>query len=366
MRKLSVKVELVQAMDALIGGVVQDRPPTGTLIFGYLICLRGTATAAVAVDPIVDLGQWILRSSAGSSLVSEQNFGFLTERTRRMFGSIGWVNDPAAAADPIFLQWLHCFDLAGGNHGNVYPVAQGDSIEMVLPAVLAAVVEAGTVWEVHRVAVDRGDAYYLPRYHGRALDLAELRYDLAGKTAMIQLQPASVTDPDRVSLFDANGTRLMFLPWADALGFTNIMGQYDANEAEEVVYVHFSDEKESVIKCFGNDIFNLEIIDGAGTMQMSHCVVEPLPEGARALCASASSMTRMSQASRVARVGGGQATGAATALASAAVAPGAASATSVTGSVQSEAAAIPTLRSTAAAVPRTNNTPAGVISSWKR
>lgn len=365
MNSLTKKVELVQAIDALIGGVVQDRPPTGTLILGYFICLRGTATAAAGVDPIVDLGQLIMRSSAGSSLVSEQNFGFLTERTRRMFGSIAWQNNPLAPADPIFLQWFHSFDLTG-THGNVYPVVQGDSIEVVVPAVLAAVVEAGTVWEVHRVAVDRGDAQYLPRYHGRALDLAELRYDLAGKTAMIQLQSASVTDPGRVSLFDNMGTRLMFLPWADALGFTNMFGRYDADEAEEVVYQHFSDEKESVIKCFGNDIMNLEIIDGAGTMQMSHCVVEPMPANALALAAGASASMRRVQTERVARVGGPSALAASTALASAAVAPGASSASGVGATAPGAASQpIPTLKNTSAAI-STDKSPGGIIASWKR
>lgn len=366
MGKLSQKVELVQVIDALVGGVVQDRPSTGTLILGYLICLRGTATAAVAVDPIADLGQLIMRSAAGSSLISEQNFGFLTERTIRMNGSIGWQNAPAAASDPIFLQWFHSFDLTG-THGNVYPVAQGDSIETVLPAVDVAVVEAGTVWEMHRVTVDRGDAYYLPRFHGRNLDLAELRYDFAGKTAMIQFQPASgvgAADPDRVSIFDADGNRLMFLPWEDALGYTNMFGRYDANEADEVVYQHFSDEKESITKCYGNDMFNVEMINGVGFMDCSHCVVEPLPAGALALAATSSRVTQMRQNARVNQNGGRQAATSAAALSSARITPGAAS-SGATAPGQVTEAAIPTAKNSALTV-QPPKTAAGIISSWKR
>lgn len=361
MGALSRKFELVQALDALIGGVIQDRPSAGTLIEGYFITLRGTATAAVAVDEIADLGQWTMRSSAGSSLVSEANFGFVAERTRRMFGSIAWNNAPAAASDPIALHFVHSFDLTG-THGNVYPVPQGDSIEIFLPAVDAAVVEAGTVWEVHRISVDRGDAYYLPRFHSRALDLAELRYDFAGKTAMIQFQGASVTDPERMSIFDAAGNRLMFSPWVDALGLTNMFGRYDANEAEEVVYQHFSDNKESIIKCFGNDIFNVEIIDGAGTMACSHCVVEPIPDNARALAAQSSAVTRQSQAARVARVGGPQAARTSAALATSAIVPGSASGGSVQG-IEGASVPIPTLKNTPAATAKA--TPASILASWK-
>jgi hypothetical protein len=362
MSQLSRKFELVQALDALIGGVVQDAPSAGTLVEGYFLSLRGTAAAAAPIDEIADLGQFIMRSSAGASLVSEQNFGFVAERTRRMFGSTAWQNDPAAIGDPIALHFYHSFDLTG-THGNVYPVNHGDNIEIMVPAVDAGVVEAGTVWEVHRVSVDRGDAFYLPRFHGRALDLAELRYEFKGKTAMIQFQNASVLDPERVSIFDGSGVRLLFSPWVDALGITNIFARYDVNEAQQVVYQHFSDNRESVIKCFGMDSFAVEMIGGDGFMQASHCVVEPMPTPARALASNASGATRMAQAAQIARVGGSQAVGAASALATPSITPGFASGSSTPATAPRDA--IPTLKNTPQAVstrPGVLNT----ISNWKR
>jgi hypothetical protein len=316
MMRLSKRVELVNAIDALTGGVVQDRVETGKLILGYLITLRGTSAAAAPINVITALGQFIIRSSAGASLVSEQNMGFLAERTRRQIGSIQWLQS-AAIADPIMLSFFHSFDIAGGAHGNVYPVGHGDTIEIVLPAVAAAVVQAGTTWEVSRVSVDRGKALYLPRYHGRAFNLAELRYTLAGKTAGISIQPASVTPPTRVSVFSANEERLMFLPWNVALCYSNIFGNYGPAEATEVTYEHYSDSPDSITKCFGNTTMTVELIGGAGTCQISHCVVEPFPATARNLADNVSVLTNQSQMSRVALNGGPAAPGAATALATA-------------------------------------------------
>ena len=303
MKRFSMKVELVEAVNALLGGVVQDNSPAGTLVAGYMIRLSGTSAKAADIDPIADCGQLIINSAVAGNLVTEQNFGFIAERTRAGRGSTRYIQ-PVIIGDPIEIDFFHDFDISGDfSHGNVYVMGPGDSMQIVLPAMDAADVQAGTVWEVHRLVPDRGEALYLPRYQGRGIDLAEIRQTLQGFTASVMMQRASVTAPTRISLFDAFQRRLVFLPWNAALAYTNAMWSYDADEAEAWYYALYSEDPSSVLKCFGNDKCYLETIGGVGTAEISHCTVDQMPSKARELASEVSASSLRTEISKAGRAG---------------------------------------------------------------
>jgi hypothetical protein len=306
MKRLNLKCEIVEAVDALLGGVIQDNPPVGTLIAGYMIRLSGTGAKAGALNVLSETGQLILSSAMAGNLVSEQNFHFIQERTRAARGSTRLIN-PGGIGVAIEIDFFHEFDISGDySHGNVYIVGPGDSLQWVVPALAAADVQAGTVWEIHRLVADRGEALYVPRFQGRGIDLAEIRQTLNGRTASIQMQAATgvgAVNPTRVSLFDSQQQRLIFLPWLAALAYTNAMERYDQDEAAEFFYKLFSDNPDSIIKCFGCDRVYLETIGGVGICQLSHCVVDPVPTVAAAMASSVSSSQLRTEVGRVARSG---------------------------------------------------------------
>lgn len=304
--------------DALTAGAIQHQPPAGSLVLGYFISLIGTAVGDVAVDPIVDLGQWMMRSTAGTSLASELNMGFLTDRTQRMCGDLQWINAPAAAGDPINLHWFHSFDLSYGTHRNVYPVPNGDIFDIFLPAVPAGLVQAGTTWEVHCVTVDRGEAFYLPVFHQTNLPLAQGRYTMAGKTAMLQFQPeAGWTAPERLSIFTPGGRRHLFMGWPEAIGFTGMFGDYGANACDHVTYPFFTDDPSSIRKVFGMDVIAVEATNGVGNMPTSQCTITALPDEARQISDMANAIDDRTSLAKIAAIGGPSSLQAATALAGA-------------------------------------------------
>lgn len=303
MNYLNRNPEWIGGRDALTAGLVQDKVPAGTLVLGYEVNLIGTSVGAVGLNPITNLGNWFMRSQAAPNLVSEMNFGFLTDRTRRMRGSLQWVNAPAAGGDPLRLQWFHSFDLCYGAHRNAFPAPEGEVVEIFLPAVPAAICAAGTRWEVHRVTVDRADSYYLPQYIQRGLTLSEGQFTFPGKTASIAFQQATLGDPTRLSIF-ARGRRSLFMGWPEAIGDTGMWGAYNEGECDHVHWVNYSDEAASVRKCFGTDLVTVETIAGLGTMEASHCVVVPLPEQARTIAELSSAIEESNVNSGIATVGG--------------------------------------------------------------
>jgi hypothetical protein len=273
--KLPKYSEFIGRVDAVAGGLITDNIPHGKLILGYRIQLVGTSAAAAPVNFITGLGPIVMQSAVGASLISEANFGFINHRTAALVGGTRHVQ-PVNIGDPVDLSFIHCFDLAGGAHGNVYPAQSGDAIEIILPAV--AVVQAGTMWEVQRYVVPEGYGHYLPRWQDRGLTIAESRFDFNGHTASLICQPASVTAPARLSVFTPDEARRMFATWNGFLADTNAWGNFDSNEATMGEYKLFSADPSSVINCLGIDQLTFELQGGVGTMRVSHCTVEPMPE----------------------------------------------------------------------------------------
>lgn len=313
MKRLHMRPFFVNALPAATGGTFTDSGGDGSLVLGHMICLRGTAGAGAApVNVRTDLGRWWIDSAVCGNLLSESNWGFVAERTRALAGSIHWINNVADAGDPIELSFFQSFDL--DDHGNVYSFQRGDEFSIFVPPVAAAVMAAGSVWELYRIEVDRGTSYYIPRFKSRGLTIAEQRFDFSGKTGMIQMQDASVTAPARIAIFSSAEERHWFSTWQGGLAITNARDKYGPNEATEVVWKQFSGVNESVIKCFGTEKVTVEFTGGAGTIEASQTVVEPLPGRAREISEETSLVRETIQLRRAVAIGGQDAVQASAAL----------------------------------------------------
>lgn len=310
-RRYTPRPELVDAISAIVGGVISDRAPAGSLIAGYMLRLSGESAILLGpIDPEVDLGQLIVSGTMCGNLVSEHNFGFITERTRKAQGDTHFVQ-PAVATDPVDLNWFYWFDISNGQaHGNVYPLTEGEAIEWTLPPVAATILNpAGTpapTWELHRITAERGAGLYLPRWRSQNMDLAGLRQTLDGRTASIMMQAASgigATNPNRLSIFDSQEKRHLFMGWPAALAWTNAINDYGLDEAEEVVYDFYTDSVDSMLKPCGNDRVYVEAVGGVGGMGLSQCIIDKLPAVVRQIGVDVSQITESAQIDRAGRSG---------------------------------------------------------------
>lgn len=292
MRRPNVFPVFVQAIDVNVGGVIQDRAPVGTMIAGYMICLRGVNTGGAAVDPVANVGQIILRSALMGDLLTEPHAGFMVERSIQKKGNIRFENT-GVLASAVDISMFHDFDISGDySHGTVYAVLPGESLEWVMPAVAAGVM-TGT-WEIHRIEADTGNCAYISRWRARGLPVAEIGFTLDGRTAEIMLMPArggGAVNPDRVSFFDPSNRREFFLSWNGGLAWTNGQFRYDADQATYLSYARFSDLLESVKNVFKSTQMRLEFTGGVGLVMSSYAILEEAPEAMRLMIERLSSET---------------------------------------------------------------------------
>lgn len=289
MRRPNLFTSFVQAIDANVGGTIQDRAPVGTLIAGYMIILRGANVGGAAVALETDVGQIILRSALFGDLLTEPHAGFLMERTIQKKGNTRFINTGVALSD-IDISLFHDFDLSGDySHGTVYGMLPGDSLEWIFPAIAAGVM-TGT-WEVHRIEADAGNCSYFSRWRTRGLPVAEIGFTFDGRSASLMFMPAAgvgAANPDRVSIFDPSNKREMFLSFDSFLAWTNAQFRYDADQANYACYERFSDVLESIKRVFMSTQLRVEFTGGAGLVVASYSIIEEAPEPMRRLVQSLS------------------------------------------------------------------------------
>jgi len=286
-KRLHTNPILVGAESATSMATIVDRPDFNTLVAGYMIILRGTFVGAVAVDPRTNLGLITVNSSVSGNHVTEENFGFITERTRAGKGSTRWINT-AGAGNEICLTFILDYDISGNySHGNVYPASPGEAISFTLPAIPAAV-SIDAVWEVQRLQADRGSSIYLPRFNSTGFDLTKTQQQLEGAVALIQMQETSGTNPSRLTILDGNEVQKAFLTWSSALAYTNAMFDFDQSEVTDFMFATFSADPQSMTKVMANTQMKLRASGGTGTSAVSVCTIDGTPQGAKEMASKIS------------------------------------------------------------------------------
>ena len=291
MNRLNTYPILVEAKSASSMCTITDRPEAGKLIAGYMINLRGTFVGVVPVNVRTTLGLITLNSSKSGNHITEENFGFITERTRARKGSTRFINTATAGA-VLDLSFFHDYDISGNySHGNVYPASTGEALSFTLPAI-PATVSIDAVWEVHRLQSDKGESIYLPRHISSEFDLANKSKTLDGEVALIQMQATSGTTPSQITILNGNEEQKLFMSWNAFLAYTNAMFDFDQDEVTDAMFPMFSDDPMSIIKVQANTQMKLRASGGTGNAPVSVCSIEATPKGAKEISSrvSASSL----------------------------------------------------------------------------